>query len=200
MKQPHGRDTQRPNIMNHLVPPEAPDHMLLATLPCLPEQCNHCGKKFSRKSSMYNQMLVFHGASCFSNILTARQMPIQVDGTQKDQLRQLLHHLNAIIILSQQMNRDAHLLAPILFYILHILGSLQKSKIPWTYRCWGRICEGILVVAGLGLCRGPKPKRERGFTLVMSVTRLSGLCQRLARKKIGNTVAICLSAWVVARS
>ena len=31
VKQPHCRD-------------KAPDHLPLATLPCLPEQCNHCGK------------------------------------------------------------------------------------------------------------------------------------------------------------
>ena len=37
VKQPHCRDTQRPNIMNYLRPPEAPDHLPLATLPCLPE-------------------------------------------------------------------------------------------------------------------------------------------------------------------
>ena len=35
VKQPHLRDTQRPNIMNYVVPPEAPDHLPLATLPCL---------------------------------------------------------------------------------------------------------------------------------------------------------------------
>ena len=52
IKQPHYRGTQTPNIMNYLVPPEAPDHLPLATLPCLPEQCNHCGKNFSRKSSL----------------------------------------------------------------------------------------------------------------------------------------------------
>ena len=38
VKQPHRRDTQRPNIMNYLVTPKAPDHLSLATLPCLPEQ------------------------------------------------------------------------------------------------------------------------------------------------------------------
>ena len=36
VKQPHFRDTQRPNIMNYLGPPESPDHLPLATLPCLP--------------------------------------------------------------------------------------------------------------------------------------------------------------------
>ena len=35
VKQPHLRDTQRPNLMNYVVPPEAPDHLTLATLPCL---------------------------------------------------------------------------------------------------------------------------------------------------------------------
>ena len=37
VKQPHCRDPQRPNIMNDLGPPDAPDHLPLATLPCLPE-------------------------------------------------------------------------------------------------------------------------------------------------------------------
>ena len=44
--QPYSRDTHRPNIMNYLVTPKAPDHLPLATLLCLPEQCNHCGKNF----------------------------------------------------------------------------------------------------------------------------------------------------------
>ena len=34
VKQPHWRDTQRPNIKNFVVPPEAPDHLPIATLPC----------------------------------------------------------------------------------------------------------------------------------------------------------------------
>ena len=51
VKQPHCRDIQRTNIMNYLGPPEAPDHQPLATLPCLPEQCNHCEKKFFKKSA-----------------------------------------------------------------------------------------------------------------------------------------------------
>ena len=45
-KQPHCRYTQRPNIMNDLGPPEAPDPLPLAALPCLPEKCNICGKNF----------------------------------------------------------------------------------------------------------------------------------------------------------
>ena len=49
VKQPHCRDSQRPNIMNYLGPTDAPDHLPLATLPCLPKQCNHCGKNFSKK-------------------------------------------------------------------------------------------------------------------------------------------------------
>jgi hypothetical protein len=46
VKQPHCKYTQRPNIMNYLGPPEAPDYLPLATPPCLSEQCNHCGKNF----------------------------------------------------------------------------------------------------------------------------------------------------------
>ena len=55
-EQPHRRNTQKPNIMNYLVPPEALYHLPLATLPCLPEQCNYCGKNFSRTSSLSKHM------------------------------------------------------------------------------------------------------------------------------------------------
>ena len=65
VKQPHRRDTQRPNIMNYLP---------LAILPCLPEQCIHCGKNFSRKSSMSKNILVVHGASRPSKILQDRYL------------------------------------------------------------------------------------------------------------------------------
>ena len=64
VKQPHGRETQRPYIMNYVVLPEASDHLPLATLPCLPDQCSHCGKNFSRESNMAKHMLVVHGLSC----------------------------------------------------------------------------------------------------------------------------------------
>ena len=50
VKQPHCRDTQRPRIMNYLGPPDAQDQLTLATIPCLPEQCNHCGKNFWEKT------------------------------------------------------------------------------------------------------------------------------------------------------
>ena len=63
--QPHCRDTLRPNIMNYIGPPEAPDHLPLANLLCLPEQCNHCGKNFKQKNSLSKQMLVVHVASRF---------------------------------------------------------------------------------------------------------------------------------------
>ena len=42
--------------------------------------------------------------------------------------------------------------------------------------------------------------RERGFTPVTSVTKLSSLCKCLASTKFGSTVAMCLPARVVARS
>ena len=49
VKQPH---TQRPNIMKYLGPPESPDHLPITTLPCLPEQCNHCERNFYKKKSV----------------------------------------------------------------------------------------------------------------------------------------------------
>ena len=72
VKQPHCRDTQRPNIMNYLVIPKAPEHLPLAILPCLPEQCNYCGKNFSRESSRSKHMFVVHGASRPSKVLQDR--------------------------------------------------------------------------------------------------------------------------------
>ena len=61
LKQPHRRYTQWLNLMNFLVFPEAPDHLPLATLPCLQEQYNHCSKNFW-KSSLSKHMLVVHEA------------------------------------------------------------------------------------------------------------------------------------------
>ena len=68
VKQPHWRDTKRPNIMNYVLPPEAPYYLPLAILPCWLEQCSHCGKNFLRKSSL----LMAHGASLPSKILQDR--------------------------------------------------------------------------------------------------------------------------------
>ena len=39
-------DIHKDPIMKYMLNPEAPDHLPLATLPCLPERCNHCGKNF----------------------------------------------------------------------------------------------------------------------------------------------------------
>ena len=61
--QPHCRDTQRPTIMNYIGPPEAPDHLPLATLPWLPESCNHCGENFSKINSLSKHTLMVYGAS-----------------------------------------------------------------------------------------------------------------------------------------
>ena len=74
VKQPHCRYTKRSNIMNYLVSPVAQDHLPLATLPCLPEQCNQCGKNFSRKSSLFKNMLVVNGASRPSKMLQERYL------------------------------------------------------------------------------------------------------------------------------
>ena len=62
------------------------------------------------------------------------------------------------------------------------------------------VCEGIHVVAGWGQCGRTKHMREKGFTPVMSVTRLSSFCKRLTSTHFGSKVAMCLSARIVARS
>ena len=49
VKQLHCKNTQRPKNHEFPGPPEAPDHLPLVTLPCLPEQCNHCGTNFFKK-------------------------------------------------------------------------------------------------------------------------------------------------------
>ena len=46
---------------------------------------------------------------------------------------------------------------------------------------------------------GGQSTKERGFTLVMSVTKLSCLCNFLASTQFGSTVTMCLPARVVAR-
>ena len=66
VKQPHWK---KPNIMKYVVPPEAPDHLPNATQPCLPEQCSHYGKNFSRKSNLSKNMFEVLGASRPSKIL-----------------------------------------------------------------------------------------------------------------------------------
>ena len=111
VKQPYRRDTQGPNILNRLVSPEAPDHLPLANLPCLPEQRNHCGKNFSRKSSLYKHMLVVHGASCPIKILQDRYLA-----------KLLAHRMISFAIcyinfktrisFKEHTKKDAHLLAP----------------------------------------------------------------------------------------
>ena len=60
--------------MNYVVPPEAPNHLSRATLPCLPEQCNYYGKSFSRKFSLSKQVFVVNGASRPVKILQDRYM------------------------------------------------------------------------------------------------------------------------------
>ena len=87
------------------------------------------------------------------------------------------------------------------------LGSALRSTWRGVLICWHldlkmsrAVCEGIHVVAGWDQCGRTKHMREKGFTPVMSVTRLSSLCKRLTSTQFGSTVAMCLSARVVGRS
>ena len=97
--------------MIYLVTPETPDHLPLATLPCLPEQCNYCGENFSRKSILSKHVLVVHWASCPSKIL------------QDIYLAKLMAHIRISFVIcditfqtrisfKKHMKRGAHLFAP----------------------------------------------------------------------------------------
>ena len=59
--------------------------------------------------------------------------------------------------------------------------------------------EIMLLLDGISF-GGTNQKREKGFTRVMSVTKLSSLCKFLASTKYDSTVAMCLPVMVVARS
>ena len=80
------------------------------------------------------------------------------------------------------MNRGAHLLAT------------GPAGVEGRF-----VREIMLLLDGISV-GGTKHKRERGFTPVMSVIKLSSHCKCLASTKFGSTVAMCLPARVVARS
>ena len=79
------------------------------------------------------------------------------------------------------MKRGTHLLAPL----------------PAVFE--GRFVREIMSLLD-GIIVGGQSTRDRGFTPVMLVTKLSSLCNYLASTKFGSTVAMCLPARVVARS
>ena len=97
--------------MSYLVTPEAPDHLPFATLPCLPEQCNHCGKNFSRKSSLSKHMLVVHGASRPSKILQDRYLA-KLMARRRISFVICYITVKARISFKKDMKRGAHLLTP----------------------------------------------------------------------------------------
>ena len=78
--------------MNYLVPHVTPDHLPLATLACLQKIATTVART-SQLSPVYVQTYV--GGSWIQPFLeiTARPIPGQVVGTQKNELRHLLHHL-----------------------------------------------------------------------------------------------------------
>ena len=135
--------------MNNLVSPEATDPLPRATLPCLPKQCNHCGKNFSRRSSLSIHMIVVHGASCPSKILQYRY------------LAKLMAHRRISFVIcyiafkknfKEHMERGVHLLA------------------PGPDGVCGRFVREVMLL-GDGICVVGQITSERvGFTPVMTVT------------------------------
>ena len=157
VKQPHRRDTQRPNIMNYLVTPEVPDHLPLATLSCLPEKSNHCGKNFSRMSSLSKHMLVVHGASRPSKILQDRYLA-------KLMALRWISFVICYIAFKTRISFKKHMQGVLICWHL-------DQKMPRA------VCEGICAVSGGDQCGRTKHMSERGFTPVKSLTRLSWLCK-----------------------
>ena len=100
-----------PNTMKYMVPPQAPDHLPLANLPCLLEQGKHCGMNFSKKSSLSRHMLVIHGASrpfkILQDIYLAKLMALRRISFA---IRYITFKMR--ISFKEHMKRDAHLLAP----------------------------------------------------------------------------------------
>ena len=90
--------------MNYLGPPEAPDHHPLATLPCLPEQCSHCGKNFKQKTACLS--------TCWWSMEPERQISGKVLGTPKDQLCHFYITFKTRINFKEHMKTGAHMLAP----------------------------------------------------------------------------------------
>ena len=105
-------------------------------------------------------------------------------------------------------------LATCLFHMQLLLqGSFHQEEVkrpdccdkqrPRIMNFWGLLRllrEIMLLLDGISVGGQSTRERERGFTPVMSVTKLSSLCKCLASTKFGSTVEMCLPARVVARS
>ena len=111
--QTHHRDTQR-LIMNYLS---------LATLPCLPEQCNRCYKNLSRKSSLSKQMLVVRRASRPSKTDTWPSWRHAKDSALPSDISMFIqyHPIQKLTISQTQESPRNH-------------WFLSKYVLPWLYR------------------------------------------------------------------
>ena len=85
---------------------------------------------------------------------------------------------NTRFSLKEHMKSEAHLLAP------------GPAGVKGRF-----VGEFMLLLDG-----NSERQRETGFTSVMSVTRISSLCQRITSTRFGSTLAMCVSARLVARS
>ena len=128
--------------MNYLVTPEVPDHLPLATLPCLPEQCNHCGKNFTRKSNLSKHMLIVHGDSRPSQIQQDRNLA-KLMASKRITYVVCYIAFKTSISFKKHMKRGVHLLSP---------GHENVE---------GRFVKGIHVFAGWYQIGGTKHTRER---------------------------------------
>ena len=127
-------------------------------------------------------MLLVHGASCPSKRLQDRYL------AKFMACRRTSFALCYIIFKTRITFKEAH---------------KERSSSAGTLTCQGSqgwICEGIHVVDEWDRCGGEKAQNRDRVHPAMVVTRHSSLCQRLTSTNFGSTVAMCLSAKVVARS
>ena len=166
--------------MKYLVTPEAPDHLPLATLPCLTEQCNRCGKNFSRQYSLSKYMLVVHGASRPWKILQDIYLAKNMAGIG---ISFVICHIafKTRIGFQRHMKRGAHLLGP----------GPEDVK-------GGILREFMLLLDGISVW-DKAHKRERVHTCNVcdKAFKVLGTPEQHI---FGSTVAMCLCSRVVARS
>ena len=137
------------------------------TLPCLPEQCRHGGKNFSRRSSLSKHRLLVHGASRPTKIMQDRYLA-KLMVHRRTSFAICYITLKTRISFREHMKKCAHLLAP---EPLSVEGGFAR--------------EFMLLLDGISV-RG-QSTREKWFTSVMSVPILFNICQRLTSTYFGST-------------
>ena len=106
----HLRDLWK-SLWERRQPPEAPEHLPLAAMPCSPAQCHHCRRNFTRNSSLPKHMLVVHGAGRPSKILQNRYLA-KLMACRRMSFAICYITFKTRISFKEHMKSGTHLLAP----------------------------------------------------------------------------------------